>query len=63
MIPTFRLAILTFEVMWSLDVKFWSIMTPRSFSFLTISSSTCWPSDSIVYVVSVNFFQCVSGGI
>ena len=40
MMPKFLLAVFTLELMWSLNVRFLSIITPRSFAFSTFSSST-----------------------
>ena len=54
MMSKFLLAVFTFELMWSPKVRFWSIITPRFFSFSTFSSSTSWLFDVIVYLIPVS---------
>ena len=46
--------IFTLEFIWSLQVRFWSIITPRFFSLSTFSSSISWLFDAMEYMIPLS---------
>ena len=53
-IPRFLLDMFTFEFIWSLKERFLSIITLRSFSLSTFSSSVSWLFDDMVYLIPLS---------